>query len=238
MQDELKKAYKRLALKYHPDKMVNQQGDKSKFHEISKSYSILSDPKKRARYDQTGSTDDLESSIPVDTWDEYFNQLFDRVTEQSIIDYEKVYKSIGFNLDSKDEVEDILQAYQTVQGRLLDVIDHVPLSNYDDLKRFQSIIQEAIDKGQLEVLGDFPKVNQKELKKREAKLKREAKQAQAMKSDLNDLAKAIQLKSKSRMDSLLANMEDKYAGKKRGRGGPTEQEFEAIQAKLSRPKKK
>lgn len=45
--DELKKAYKKLAIEHHPDK----GGDANKFKEISHAYSILSDPEKRAEYE-------------------------------------------------------------------------------------------------------------------------------------------------------------------------------------------
>ena len=52
--DEIKRAYRKLAHKYHPDK---NQGDKEyeeKFKEASEAYAVLSDPKKRATYDQFG----------------------------------------------------------------------------------------------------------------------------------------------------------------------------------------
>lgn len=51
-QDEIKKAYRRLALKYHPDKAGKAQ--EQKFKEINAAYQVLSDPKKRAEYDQFG----------------------------------------------------------------------------------------------------------------------------------------------------------------------------------------
>lgn len=52
-QDEIKKAYRKLARKYHPD--VNKQKEaEEKFKEINAAYEILSDPDKRAQYDQFG----------------------------------------------------------------------------------------------------------------------------------------------------------------------------------------
>jgi len=49
---EIKKAYRKLAHKYHPDK----GGDQEKFKEINEAYQTLSNPQKRAQYDQFGST--------------------------------------------------------------------------------------------------------------------------------------------------------------------------------------
>jgi DnaJ-class molecular chaperone len=53
-QAQIKKAYHKNAIKHHPDK----GGDHEKFQEISKAYQILSDPKKKERYDRFGTIDD------------------------------------------------------------------------------------------------------------------------------------------------------------------------------------
>lgn len=53
-QEEIKKAYRQLALKYHPDKNPDNKEAEAKFKEAAEAYGILSDPTKRAKYDQFG----------------------------------------------------------------------------------------------------------------------------------------------------------------------------------------
>jgi len=55
-QDEIKKAYRRLARKYHPDLNPGDKTAEQKFKELNEAYGILNDPKKRAEYDQFGSS--------------------------------------------------------------------------------------------------------------------------------------------------------------------------------------
>ena len=52
--DEIKKAYRKLAVKYHPDKNPGDKEAEAKFKEISEAHEVLSDKQKRARYDQFG----------------------------------------------------------------------------------------------------------------------------------------------------------------------------------------
>lgn len=51
--DEIKKAYRKLALEFHPDRNKSKDGE-SKFKEVTKAYEVLSDPQKKQTYDQFG----------------------------------------------------------------------------------------------------------------------------------------------------------------------------------------
>jgi DnaJ family protein A protein 2 len=68
---EIRKAYRKLAVKHHPDK----GGDEAKFKEISAAYEILSDADKRAKYDKFG-LDGVSDDSPGHTSDDLFSMFF------------------------------------------------------------------------------------------------------------------------------------------------------------------
>lgn len=54
-QEEIKKAYRKLAAKYHPDRNQGDKASEEKFKEVSEAYEVLGDPEKRAKYDRLGA---------------------------------------------------------------------------------------------------------------------------------------------------------------------------------------
>jgi molecular chaperone DnaJ len=61
---EIKKAYRKLARKYHPDLNPGDKTAEAKFKEIQEAYSVLSDPKKKKQYDQYGFVGDVPPGGP------------------------------------------------------------------------------------------------------------------------------------------------------------------------------
>lgn len=76
--DEIRSSYRKLAMKYHPDKNPGDKKAEEKFKDINEAYQALSDEKKRARYDQLGSAySDFRTSggRPSDfRWEDWFQQ--------------------------------------------------------------------------------------------------------------------------------------------------------------------
>ncbi|HSL55984.1 MAG TPA: molecular chaperone DnaJ [Pyrinomonadaceae bacterium] len=65
---EIKSAYRRLAVKYHPDKNPNDASAEEKFKEAAEAYSVLSDPEQRKRYDRFGHAGVSSSAAGAGSW--------------------------------------------------------------------------------------------------------------------------------------------------------------------------
>lgn len=80
--EEIKKAYRRMAMKYHPDHTKGDKAAEEKFKKISEAYAVLSDPEKRKQYDTYGSTD--------------FHQRFSQEDIFRNFDFGDIFKEFGF----------------------------------------------------------------------------------------------------------------------------------------------
>lgn len=70
-EDEIKKAFRKLAHKYHPDK---QGGDEAKFKEVNEAYQVVGDKEKRAKYDQFGSDFEQQGGFGGGmNWEDFMN---------------------------------------------------------------------------------------------------------------------------------------------------------------------
>lgn len=81
-EDEIKKAYRKLAMKYHPDHAEGDKAAEEKFKKISEAYAVLSDKEKRKQYDTYGSTD--------------FHRRFSQEDIFRGFDFSSIFEDLGF----------------------------------------------------------------------------------------------------------------------------------------------
>lgn len=93
---EIKKAYKKLAFKYHPDKNQGDQKAEERFKEISEAYAVLSDKNKRAQYDQFGSSG--------------FHQRYSQEDIFRGADLNDIFREMGFSTGGSDMFSQIFGA--------------------------------------------------------------------------------------------------------------------------------
>lgn len=79
---EIKKAYRKLAMKYHPDHAKDDKSAEEKFKKISEAYAVLSDKEKRQQYDTYGSSD--------------FHQRFSQEDIFRNFDFNDIFREFGF----------------------------------------------------------------------------------------------------------------------------------------------
>lgn len=142
---DIRRAYRRLALQYHPDKAGGNAESNHRFQQIGFAYSVLSDDARRARYDATGSTEESFFEGPVD-WNEYFRTLWTgEVSAQTLNEFQAKYRG------SDEERQDVIHAYRDAGGRLERIFASVPCANIlEDEQRFIDMIDHAIGAGELE----------------------------------------------------------------------------------------
>ena len=86
-QADIKKAYRKMAMKYHPDHAKNDKSAEEKFKKISEAYAVLSDPEKRKQYDTFGA--------------DGFQQRFSQEDIFRNFDFGDIFKEFGFNVGGR-----------------------------------------------------------------------------------------------------------------------------------------
>lgn len=100
---EIKKAYRKMAMKYHPDRNQGNVEAENKFKDIQKAYDVLSDKEKRHNYDTYGSEDGAQYAGGANTYGNYDFGGFD---------FEDLFKNFANNTYSNDEDADFLRNYK------------------------------------------------------------------------------------------------------------------------------
>ncbi|KAI1813463.1 DnaJ domain-containing protein [Poronia punctata] len=266
--DQVKSAYRKLALKNHPDKVAEDKKKEAheKFQSIAFAYAVLSDPARRKRYDETGSTS--ESIVDSDgfSWSDFYREQFrDAISNDAIEKFAAAYKG------SDEERDDILVAYEEHEGNMDGIYETVMLSDVlKDDERFRKIIDDAIASKDVPAFKAYTKESKKSKQARIKAAKDEGAEAEEYAKELgvhdklfgnkggnkkgkkkgspeDDLAALIQ-RNQSRRADFLDNIAAKYGattsapkkGKKRRaeESEPSEEAFEAAAARLTKGKKR
>ena len=99
--EDIQKAYKTLARKYHPDLNQNDKNAENKFKDIGEAYEVLKDPKKRAQYDALGSSwKHGQNFSPPPGWQNYSTG----------------HQNINFNMGDLGDINDMSDFFRTIFG--------------------------------------------------------------------------------------------------------------------------
>lgn len=74
-QEEIKKAFKKKAIEFHPDKNIDKKDSEEKFKEVKLAYEVLSDPGKRKIYDSTGQVHQYSDEVKIKFKEALFEEL-------------------------------------------------------------------------------------------------------------------------------------------------------------------
>ncbi|OUM54143.1 hypothetical protein BVG19_g3495 [[Candida] boidinii] len=153
----IKRAYYKLCLKYHPDKLSEEEQELHKvtFEKIQFSYSILCDLSKRERYDKFGKLESFGDGDNAEgddfDWSEFFDEM--KNSTQVEITQELIEKDKKDYQNSKEEYDDLIDNYIFYKGdfiRLFEVIPHLEFT-VEEEKRIFKIINECIENGDIDL---------------------------------------------------------------------------------------
>ncbi|CAG7890447.1 unnamed protein product, partial [Brassica rapa] len=227
-QQEIRKAYHKLALRLHPDKNKDDQEAKEKFQQLQKVISILGDEEKRAVYDQTGSVDDADlSGDVVDNLRDFFKAMYKKVTEEDIEEFEANYRG------SESEKKDLIELYTKFKGKMSRLFCSMLCSDPKlDSHRFKDIIDEAIAAGEVKSTKAYKKWAKEisEIKPPTSPQKMRHKAKKGAETDLHALISQRRDSRKEKFDTMFSSLASRYGSS--ADTEPNEEEFEAAKRKV------
>ncbi|GMI64742.1 hypothetical protein like AT3G12170 [Hibiscus trionum] len=227
-QQDIKKAYYKLALRLHPDKNPGDEEAKEKFQQLQKVISILGDEEKRAVYDQTGCVDDADlAGDVVENLKTFFRAMYKKVTEADIEEFEANYRG------SESEKKDLIDLYKKCKGNMNKLFCSMLCSDPKlDSHRFKDLLDEAIAAGELKETKAYQKWAKKvsEIKPPTSPLRRKEKSTKQSESDLLAIISQRRSERKDGFDSMFSSLVSKYGGN--ADYEPNEEEFEAARRKV------
>ncbi|KAK4378032.1 hypothetical protein RND71_004328 [Anisodus tanguticus] len=227
-QQEIKKAYYKLALRLHPDKNPDDEEAKEKFQQLQKVISILGDEEKRALYDQTGCVDDADlAGDVVENLKEFFRAMHPKITEADIEKFEANYRG------SESERTDLIDLYKKYKGKMKRLFCSMICSDLKlDSHRFKDILDEAIAAGEINSTKAYEKWAKEvsETKPPTSPLRRRQKSKKEP-DDLYAIISQRQNERRGKMNSMFSSLVSKYGGDP-STTEPSEEEFEAARKKL------
>jgi molecular chaperone DnaJ len=126
--DELKKAYRKLAREYHPDRNPGNEEAERKFKEVQAAYDVLSDPEKRKQYDTFGSTNGRPGPTNVDFGDfdlgDIFGGLFGSGRGRGRQQAQRGQRGSDVEVEVRISFEDALKGLQTTVPVTLELACH------------------------------------------------------------------------------------------------------------------
>lgn len=252
---ELKKCYRKLMLRCHPDKTKDWTPEaKEKFHKIQFAFEVLD--KFKETYDKTGSVEACFKGSDFADWKDLFDMDV-AINKDTIAADKAVYRG------STDESQDIRDSWQAnAQGKvkkrynpdedqftlLFQEVPHIEANESDEAYLF-NLVSELLKKGEItDSDGSFErwtKNRKKYLRALQKKLAKEEKLAEEMLSQMEEknavsdeaeLKRAIQKKNKNSFDSLISRLESqaKSKNKRRKHAELDDEEFEKIRSKISK----
>ena len=115
---EIKSAYKKLALKWHPDKNGGSEESTIMFQKISEAYAVLSNPQRRKKYDMWGETGPEEDDDPFTQMFGDMDDLFGGGFGADMDDFDEFIKILeGDSKQFKNMFRGLGKNYRTKQGR-------------------------------------------------------------------------------------------------------------------------